>query len=144
MSLFSEISTQNLVTNSMRNFFQVYDFQNIIKNKPCFKNKYNPSCIDLVVTSRSKSFQYSTVLEARLSGFLKLSLAVMKIFYMMQRFSIIRYRNYHHFDKELLMTFKIAFRKNFVKTDFYNLNLLRLLADHAPLNTMSGLTKYHL
>ena len=40
--------------------------------KICFKNPNNPSCIDLIVTNRPKSFQNSMVIETGLSGFHKM------------------------------------------------------------------------
>ena len=36
----------------MRNFCHVYNCQNIIKDKTCFKNPHNPSCVDLFITNR--------------------------------------------------------------------------------------------
>ena len=41
----------------MRDFFHVYNCRNIIKDKACFKNSHSPSCIDLIVTNRPKSFK---------------------------------------------------------------------------------------
>ena len=36
----------------MRDFCHVYNCQNIIKDKTCFKNPHNPSCVDLFITNR--------------------------------------------------------------------------------------------
>ena len=41
---------------TMKNFCQIYDCRNVVKDKICFKNSINPTYIDLVITSRSKSF----------------------------------------------------------------------------------------
>ena len=46
-----------------RDFCHVYNCQDIIKDKTYFKNLHNPSCVDLFVTTRSKSFQNSSVIE---------------------------------------------------------------------------------
>ena len=81
-------------------FCHVYNCQNIIKDKTCFKNPQNPSCIDLILTNRQRSFQNSKVKETGLSDFQKMSLSIMKIFYKKQRPNIIRYRNYRNFNNE--------------------------------------------
>ena len=87
----------------MRDFCHVYNCQNIIKDKTCFKNPHNPSCVDLFITNRPKSFQNSTVIETGLSDFHKMSLTVMKVFYKKQRPRIVRYRNYRNFDNKLFI-----------------------------------------
>ena len=87
----------------MRDFCHVYNCQNIIKDKTCFKNPHNPSCVDLFITNRPKSFQNSTVIETGLSDFHKMSLTVMKVFYKKQRPKIIRYGNFCNFDNELFI-----------------------------------------
>ena len=111
----------------MRDFFHVYDCQNIIKEKTCFKSPHSPSCIDLIITNRPKSFQNSAVIKTCLSDFHKMPLTVLKIFYKKQRPNIVRYQNYRNFDSELFMNDvkKLQDRKNIVKINFYSLKLLR-------------------
>ena len=87
----------------MRDFCHVYNCQNIIKDKTCFKNPHNPSCVDLFITNRPKSVQNSTMIETGLSDFHKMSLTVMKVFYKKQRPKIIRYGNFCNFDNELFI-----------------------------------------
>ena len=87
----------------MKDFCHVYNCQNIIKDKTCFKNPQKPSCIDLVITDRQKSFQNSMVIETGLSDFHKMSLTVMKVFYKKQGPNIIRYRSYRNFNNELFI-----------------------------------------
>ena len=48
---------------TMKNFCQIYGCKNIVKDKTCFKNPINPTCIDLIITNRPKSFQESEVIE---------------------------------------------------------------------------------
>ena len=38
-------------------FYEIYNLKNIIREKTCFKNPNNPSCIDLIITTRPKSVQ---------------------------------------------------------------------------------------
>ena len=66
---------------TMKNFCQIYGCKNIVKDKTCFKNPINPTCIDLIITNRPKSFQESEVIETGLSHFHKMSLTILKVFY---------------------------------------------------------------
>ena len=77
----------NVETNdaAMKNFCQIYGCKNIVKDNTCFKNPINPTCIDLIITNRPKSFQESEVIETGLSE----SLTVMKVFYNKQKPKII-------------------------------------------------------
>ena len=59
---------------TMKNFCQIYGCKNIVKDKTCFKNPINPTCIELIMTSRPKSFQESEIIKTGLSDFHKLSL----------------------------------------------------------------------
>ena len=61
--IFLEDFNSELCEQPMRDFFHVFNCQNIIKDKTCFKNPHNSSCIDLVVTNRPKE----TLIETGLS-----------------------------------------------------------------------------
>ena len=65
-------------------FCEIYDLKNIIREKTCFKYPNNPGCIDLIITNRPKGFQNSMVIETGLSGFHKMSVTVMKMYYSKQ------------------------------------------------------------
>ena len=66
---------------TMKNFCLIYCCKNIVKDKTCFKNPINPTCIDMIITNKPKSFQESEVVETGLFDFHKMSLTVMKVFY---------------------------------------------------------------
>ena len=68
-----------------------------IKQKTCFKNSENPTCIDLILTNRPRSFQDSTVVETGLSDFHKMCVTVMKMYHCKQRPSVITYRKFKKF-----------------------------------------------
>ena len=89
--------------SAVRDFCQIYGCQNLIKDNTCFKNPEKPSCIDLIITNRPKSFQNSVTLEAGLSHFHKMILTVMKVFYKKQKPTIITYRSYKNFSNEVFM-----------------------------------------
>ena len=49
----------------------VHNLKTLIKQKTCFKNPENPTCIDLILTNSPRSFQNSSVFETGLSDFHK-------------------------------------------------------------------------
>ena len=89
--------------SAVRDFCQIYECKNLIKDNTCYKNLEKPSCIDLIVTNRPKCFQNSVTLEAGLSDFHKMTLTVMKVFYKKQKPTFMTYRNYKHFSNEVFM-----------------------------------------
>ena len=88
---------------TMENFCQIFDCKNIVKDKTCFKNSINLTCIDLIITNRPKSFQDSEVIETGLSEFHKMILTVMKVFYSKQKPKMIQYRKYKVFSNEAFL-----------------------------------------
>ena len=54
---------------AISDFCEISNTKNIIKEKTYFKNPKNPTCIDLILTNRLRSFQDSTVAETGLSDF---------------------------------------------------------------------------
>ena len=79
-------------------FCEIYNLKKIIREKTCFKNPNNPSCIDLIIANRPKSFQNSMVIETGLSDFHKMCITVMKIYYSKQKPTIIHYRKFKDFN----------------------------------------------
>ena len=69
----------------MQTFCDTYNLKSLVKKPTCFKNLDNPSCIDLILTNRIKSFQNTCVLETGLSDFHKLTATVMKSTFRKQR-----------------------------------------------------------
>ena len=67
--------------SAVRDFCEIYNCKNLIKDNTCFKNPSKPSCIDLIITNRPKSFQNSVTVETRLPDFYKITLTVMKVVY---------------------------------------------------------------
>ena len=61
----------------------------------------NPSCVDLILTNRPRSFQNSCTLENGLSDFHKMTLTVLKSSFAKQKPRILNYRNYKFFNKTL-------------------------------------------
>ena len=51
---------------ALYDFCQVYGCSNIVKENTCYKNLENPSCIDLIITNRPRSFQGTKTIETGL------------------------------------------------------------------------------
>ena len=60
------------------NFLNTYNLKNIVKQKTCFKNPDRPTCIDLILTNSSRTFQDTYAVETGLSDFHKLVVTVLK------------------------------------------------------------------
>ena len=87
---------------AISNFCDMFNTKNI-KEKTCFKNSENPTCIDLILRNRPRSFQNSTVIETGLSDFHKMCVTVMKMHYCKQKPSVINYRKFKNFSNIAFM-----------------------------------------
>ena len=78
-------------------FCQTYNMQNIVNDFTCYKNHNKPTCIDLMITNRPKSFLKSKVIETGLSDFHKMTVAILRMFFSKRSPNIIKYRDYRNF-----------------------------------------------
>ena len=101
----------------LNDFCDICYLKNLVKEPACFKNPDNPSCIDLFLTNRPKTFQCTTTIEAGISNFHKLVVTVLKTFYKKQRPKIIHYRNYRNFEND---NFRQDLKKELLKFDITN------------------------
>ena len=121
---------------SMTDFCEMYGLSNLIKEPTCYKNPENPSCIDLILTNKAKSFQNSNVYETGLSDFHKLTVTVLIMSYQKLKPIIISYRDYKLYNND-------KFRKDLMEkfySNYFNLSgdefekyFLCILNLHAPL-----------
>ena len=51
----------------MEDFCNMYNLQNLIKDRTCYKNPENPSSIDLILTNKRNSFKHSNTIETGIS-----------------------------------------------------------------------------
>ena len=108
-----------------------------MKEPTCNKNPDNPSCIDLFLTNRPRTFQCTSTLETGISDFHKLVVTVLKTFYKKQRPKIIHYRNYKNSENG---NFRLDLKKELSKLDITNAPLQKfndtvlsvLEKQHAP------------
>ena len=82
---------------NMLDFLNIYNLKNLVKQKTCYKNPENPSCIDLILTNSHRSFQNTNVFETGLSDFHKMTVSVLKSHFPKQKPNIVSYRSYKRF-----------------------------------------------
>ena len=115
-------------------FLYEYNLKNIIKEKTCFKNPENPSCIDLFLTNSPLSFQNSRTMCIGLSDCHKMILTVFKTTFPKTKPKEIIYRNYKTFNQSIFkneLKQKLQAQKASYKD--FELTFLEVLNAHAPL-----------
>ena len=85
------------IDDEMQEFCNLFNLKNLVKDPTCYKNLENPSCIDLILTNRYKSFQNTVTLEVGLSDFHKMTITVLKTYFKKNNPTIISYRDYKRF-----------------------------------------------
>ena len=86
--------------NAMTEFCKVYKLKNLVKGATCYKNPEKPSCIDLILTNRPRSFQGCHIIETGLSDFHKMTVTVMKMYFKKQGLNVVHYRDYKRFNTQ--------------------------------------------
>ena len=80
------------------NFLNNHEAKNIVKQKLCFKNVFNPSCVDLFITNSPKSFQHTQSFSCGLSDHHNFVLTVLKNTFGKQKSNIKYYIDWKKFD----------------------------------------------
>ena len=117
----------------MTDFCEQYDLSSLISEPTCYKNPDNPSCIDLILTNRPRSFQNSCTIETGLSDFHKMTITVLKSTFKKLPPKLVHDRNYGKFCNDKFMA-KILNKNAFENTleDFIEMTL-DVLNSQAPL-----------
>ena len=121
----------------MSEFLNMYSLKNLVSQKTCFKNPENPSCINLILTNCSRSFQNTGVFETGLSNFHKLTFTVLKQCYPKQKPKVVFYRKYKNFCNYL---FRSELENELSNYDINNMEyntflrtFLKILDKYAPM-----------
>ena len=85
----------------MSEFLNMYSLKNFVSQKTCFKNRGNPSCIDLILINCSPSFQNTGVFKTGLPDSHKITFTVLKQYYPKQKPKVVFYRKYKNFRNDL-------------------------------------------
>ena len=78
-------------------FCNTLNLTNILKSDTCFTNNHK-STIDLFLTNKPRSFQFTSVTETGLSDYHRLITTFMKSYFCRLKPKIIHYRNFKRFD----------------------------------------------
>ena len=121
----------------LSNFLEIYGLKNLVHEKTCFKSLTNPTCIDLLLTNCSKSFQNTTVVSSGISDFHKMVVTVMKTTFPKVKPKQIFYRDYKRFNDSMFKDdLKMHLNANIkhIYTNFgaFQELFLRILDKHAP------------
>ena len=82
------------MTSTQNNFCEIFYLKNLVKENTCFKSQENPTCIDLILANRCRSFQNTHAIETGLSDFHKMTLTVLKTSFKKKLPKIVSYRDY--------------------------------------------------
>ena len=118
----------------LSDFLFEYNAKNLVKEKTCFKNLDNPSCVDLFITNSFRSFKNTTTISTGLSDFHKMIITVMKTTFPKAKPKIMIYRDQRNFDENHFQNeLKIQLRKQNIKNydTFHNI-FMKVLDRHAP------------
>ena len=119
----------------MMEFCNMYNLSNLIKTPTCFKNPDKPTCLDLILTNKHRSFKYTTTLETGLSDFHLMTTTVMRLNYQKLKPTIISYRDYKNYDNDKfresylhLMQYSNDINDNYINIENNVINILNNLA----------------
>ena len=121
---------------NLKDFCEMYDLENLIREPTCFKDASNPSSIDVMLTNRKNSFKNSTTIETGLSDHHKMTVTVLKTYFKKKEPIQIDYRSYKYFTES---EFRIDLQENLLKhnketmdyDDFKSI-FIHVLDRHAP------------
>ena len=119
------------------NFLNNHEAKNIVKQKTCFKNILNPSCVDLFITNSPKSFQHTHSFSCGLSDHHNFVVTVLKNTFGKQKSNIKYYRDWKRFDNAV---FRTELRESLGKVEVqdyqsFEQTFLSLLNLHAPIKS---------
>ena len=114
-----------------------YNLKSLVKQKTCFKNPDNPSCIDLILTNSPRGFQDSSLFETGLSDFHKLTTTVLKQYFPKPKPKIVNYRDYRNLRND---EFRAELDNKILKHDINNIEyqhflniFIEILNKYAPM-----------
>ena len=64
------------LVNDIKEFCDINNLKNLVKDPTCYKNMANPTCIDLILTNRKFIFYNTKTIETGLSDFHKMTVTV--------------------------------------------------------------------
>ena len=121
----------------MNDFLDIYNLKNLVKHPTCFKNPDRPSCIDLILTNKIKSFQPSILVETGISDFHKMVVTVLKQYFKKKETKVIKYRKHKNFCNDRFRSQLLnELNKGLIKIsdlEHFNATVLKILDHEAPI-----------
>ena len=96
--LVGDLNVQEGVDGVLDEFMDEFHAKNLVKERTCFKNPENPSCIDMFITNSSKSFQKTTTVSTGLSDFHKMIVTVMRTTFPKSLPKVVTYRDFSKYN----------------------------------------------
>ena len=129
----SSVSETNL-----KDFCELYNLENLIKDPTCFKNASNPSLIDVMLTNRKDAFQNSRTIDHH-----KLITSVLKTNFKKKEPVKINYRSYKNFDESAFRNDLLHNLQNCdnlaMQYDEFKDIFMHVLSCHAPKKQKEGI-----
>ena len=117
----------------MIDFSQACNMENLVNKFTYYKNPNKPTCIDLMLTNKSRFFKNSSVLQTGLSDSHKMILTVTRVYFAKQNPKVVYYRDCKKFSNDL-------FRNDILKAqaltdikEHVQTNIVKIFNEHAPL-----------
>ena len=85
----------------MKDFCELYNLENLIKDPASYKNAGNHYSIDVILTNRKNNFQNSMTIETGLSDYHKMKITVLKVHFKKQEHITIKFRSYKNFNESI-------------------------------------------
>ena len=122
--------------DAIEEFVKIYSLKNLVKGPTCFKNHDKPSCIDLILTNKSKSFQTSKIIKAGMSDFHKMVMTALKVYFKIKGSSVIQYCDYKNFSNSKfrndVLNEMIRFKIEISRLDIFVNTVIKVLRENAP------------
>ena len=117
MILLGDFNT-SIIDDTMTDFCQMYNLQNMINEPTCYKNVNNPSAIDLILTNRKTCFHNSMTIETGLSDHHKMTVTVLMSYFKKKEPIKINYRCYKKYNENLFRIELINLLQNSYVLDY--------------------------
>ena len=115
-------------------FIFEYDAYCLVKDKTCFKNINNLSCIDLLITNKKFSFKNTTVISTGASDFHKMVITVLKTTFVKGKSKVVTYRDKKYFDNQKFREeLSFALSGHIKSHDEFKDKFMHVLNENAPI-----------
>ena len=87
---------------AMKSFCQMHNVKDLLHKPTRYKNPTSPSCVNLILTNKPRSFQDFRTFETGISYFDKTTFTLLKSSFAKQKPRVLNHRNYKFFKQQSL------------------------------------------